>query len=361
MRSLIERLINLKEPGIFLQFVLLPLTLCSYIFKALVMLRGVFYKKGIFKSRHLPCKVISIGNLTVGGTGKTPMTCLVARHLKDAGHSVAVLSRGYRAQGGTEPLIVSDGRAVAAVPEIAGDEAVMLAQKLFGVPILAGKNRFLLGQRAIQDFSAQVVLIDDGFQHYPLQRDLDIVLINSRNPFGNGFLLPRGVLREPLSSLSRASLIMLTKVEETAEEKKLETFIRRYNPHARIFRSSIQATGLRRLVDNATLSFELMRNKAVVAVCSIGDPESFFSLLENLGCKIVKKFAFPDHHWYGNDDYKIINSSAQGADFIVTTEKDIVKLDKNMIDNKKIFILETELRINREDEFLQTFNTLAGL
>ena len=126
-------------------------------------------------------------------------TCLIARYLKNAGSKVAVLSRGYRAQGGTEPLIVSDGTRVIAGPEIAGDEAVMLAQKLPGVPILAGKNRFLLGQRAIHEFSAQALLLDDGFQHYPLQRDLDIVpSINARNPFGNGFLLPRGTLREPL-------------------------------------------------------------------------------------------------------------------------------------------------------------------
>ena len=194
---------------------LFPLTMCSYLFKAIVLLRSFLYRKGIFKSHRLPCKVISIGNITVGGTGKTPVTCLIARYLKDAGCRVTVLSRGYRAQGGTEPLIVSDDKHVIAGPEIAGDEAVMLAHKLPGVPVLAGKNRFLLGQRAVHDFSAQAVLLDDGFQHYPLQRDLDIVLINARNPFGNGFLLPRGTLREPLSALSRAPLIVLTKVEET--------------------------------------------------------------------------------------------------------------------------------------------------
>ena len=340
---------------------LLPMTLCSYLFKSVVVLREFFYRKGIFQSHRLPCKVISIGNITVGGTGKTPATCLIARHFKNAGCKVAVLSRGYRAKGGTEPLIVSDGKRVIAGPEIAGDEAVMLAQKLPGVPILAGKNRFLLGQRAIHEFSAQALLLDDGFQHYPLQRDLDIVLINARNPFGNGFLLPRGTLREALSSLKRTPLIVLTKVEETTEVIKLEELIRRYSPNSHIFRASVQAASLRRLADNAAVALEKMRNKAVVALCSIGDPESFFSMLENLGCRIVKKIAFTDHHWYNSDDYTVINACGQGADFIVTTEKDVVKLDKNMIDSKKLFILETEMRIDREDEFFQTLSTLAGL
>jgi tetraacyldisaccharide 4'-kinase len=361
MRSFIERLIHLKDPGVFLSIALLPITLCSYLFKAVVVLRGFLYRKGIFKSHRLSCKVISIGNITVGGTGKTPATCLIARHFKNAGCNVAVLSRGYRAQAGAEPLIVSDGRQVIAGAEIAGDEAVMLAQKLPGVPILAGQNRFLLGQRAIHDFSAQALLLDDGFQHYPLQRDLDIVLINARNPFGNGFLLPRGTLREPLSSLKRTSLIVLTKVEETTEVIKLEELIRRNSPNAHIFRASVQAACLHRLADNAAVDLEIMRNKAVVALCSIGDPETFYSLLASLGCNIMQKLAFPDHHWYRSDDYAVINSCGQGADFTITTEKDIVKLDKNMIDNKKMFILETEMRIDREDEFFQTLSTLAGL
>ena len=361
MRSFIERLIHLKDTGIFMSIALLPITLCSYFFKALVVLRGFLFRKGIFKSHRLSCKVISIGNITVGGTGKTPATCLIARYLKNAGSKVAVLSRGYRAQGGTELLIVSDGNHITAGPEVAGDEAAMLAQKLSGVPILAGKNRFLLGQRAIHDFSAQVVLLDDGFQHYPLQRDLDIVLINARNPFGNGFLLPRGTLREPLSALSRAPLILLTKVEETTQIEKLKELIKLHSPNAHIFTASIQAGALRRFIDDAIQSFETARGRQAVGLCSIGDPESFFSMLENLGCRIAKKLTYTDHHWYSSDDYTVINSFGQGADFIITTEKDIVKLDKTMIDNKRIFILETELRIDREDEFFQKLSTLAGL
>ena len=361
MRSFIERLLHLKYPGTFISITLFPMTLCSYLFKAVVVLRGFLYRKGIFKSHRLSCKVISIGNITVGGTGKTPATYLLARYLKDAGCKIAVLSRGYRAKGGTEPLIVSDGKHVIAGPEIAGDEAVMLAQKLADVPLLAGKNRFLLGQRAIHDFSAQVVILDDGFQHYPLQRDLDIVLINTRNPFGSGFLLPRGTLREPLSALSRAPLIILTKAEETTEVEKLKEVIKMHSPYAHIFTASLRARALRRFIDDAMLPFEAVRGRQAVALCSIGDPESFFSMLENLGCRIVKKIAFTDHHWYNSDDYTVINACGQGADFIVTTEKDVVKLDKNMIDSKKLFILETEMRIDREDEFFQTLSTLAGL
>jgi tetraacyldisaccharide 4'-kinase len=361
MRSFIERLIHLQNPGIFLNLVLFPLTLCSYLFKAVVVLRELFYRKGIFKSRHLPCRVISIGNITVGGTGKTPATYLLARYLKNAGFKVAVLSRGYRTKGSIEPLIISDGKNVVASPEAAGDEAFMLAKKLSGVPVLAGKNRFLLGQRAIQQFSSQIVILDDGFQHYPLQRDLDIVLINARNPFGNGFLLPRGILREPLSSLSRSHLVLLTKIEETTAVEKLAEVIKRHSSHAHIFTASIQARALRRALDDAILPFAAVRGKQAVGLCSIGDPESFFSLLERFGLIILKRLAFPDHHWYGDDDYTAINACGRGADFIVTTEKDVAKLNNNMVNSHKLFILETELHITGEDNFFQTISRLAGL
>ena len=154
---------------------------------------------------------------------------------------------------------------------------------------------------------------------------------------------------------------MLTKVEETTQIEKLKELIKLHSPNAHIFTASIQAGALRRFIDDAIQPFETTRGRQAVGLCSIGDPESFFSMLENLGCRIVKKLAFADHHWYNSDDYTVINSCGQGADFIITTEKDIVKLDKTMIDNKKIFILETEMRIEREDEFFQTLSTLAGL
>ena len=361
IRTSIERLITMQKPGGLLSLALFPLACASYIFQGVVWLRRLLYKKEIFKSYRLPCPVISIGNITVGGTGKTPAVYHIARHLKDAGYRVAILSRGYGAQDPGRGLVVADGNRVLAGPEAAGDEPFMLAQKLRDVPVLVGRDRVSLGQRAVRDFAAQVIIIDDGFHYFRLQRDLDIVLINSRNPFGNGYLLPRGTLREPISSIGRAQLIMLSKVDQTTNAAGLEKTIQKYNPRAPIFKASLQAQALKSTANDETLSPAALQGKRAAAVCSIGDPDSFFSLLESLGVTVTAKLAFPDHHWYDAADYRVINQSGGKADFIITTEKDIAKLSKNMIDKHKLSTLQTGLQIAGEEEFFKTICRHAGL
>ncbi|MCX5904186.1 MAG: tetraacyldisaccharide 4'-kinase [Proteobacteria bacterium] len=361
IRSSIERLITMQKPGALLSLALFPLAGASYILQGSVWLRRLLYEKGVFKSCRLPCAVLSIGNITVGGTGKTPAVYHIARHLKDAGYRVAILSRGYRAQDTGQGLVVADGSRVLAGPEQAGDEPFMLAQKLRDVPVLAGRDRVSLGRQAVRDFAAQVIIMDDGFHYFRLKRDLDIVLINSRNPFGNGYLLPRGTLREPISSIGRAQLIMLSKVDQTTNAAGLEKTIQKYNPRAPIFKASLQAQALRRTANDETLSPAALQGKRATAVCSIGDPDSFFSLLESLAVTVTAKLAFPDHHWYAGADYRVINQSGGNADFIITTEKDIAKLDKNMLDKHKLLILQTSLQIDGEEKFFETIRQHAGL
>jgi tetraacyldisaccharide 4'-kinase len=360
LRSSLERLITMQKPGALASLALLPLACASYIFRGIVRLRRLLYEKGVFKSCRLPCAVLSIGNITAGGTGKTPAAYYIARRLKDAGYRVAILSRGYRARGRGQGLVVADGRCVLAGPEQAGDEPFMLAEMLRDVPVLAGKNRVYLGERAVRDFAAQVIIIDDGFHYFRLRRDLDIVLINARSPFGNGWLLPRGTLREPPSSLARAGLIMLSKSGSEADTRGLENVLQGYNPHAPIFKASLAAQAFRSSSGDELLPAAALQGRRATAVCSIGDPESFFSLLESLGVSITARLAFPDHHWYGTADYRAITDSASSTDSIITTEKDIAKLDKTMLGKHKLFALQTRLQVAGEEQFFKAIRACVG-
>jgi tetraacyldisaccharide 4'-kinase len=361
MRTSAERLITMHKPGALLSFALSPLAGASFLFQGIVRLRQALYEQGVFKSCRLPCAVISIGNITVGGTGKTPAVYHIARLLKDTGYRVAILSRGYRARGPGQGLVVADGSRVLAGPEAAGDEPFMLARQLRDVPVLAGRDRVALGQRAVRDCAPQVIIIDDGFHYFRLQRDLDIVLINSRNPFGNGYLLPRGTLREPPAALARAGIIMLSKVGPETDVSPLEKTVRRYNPRALIVRTSLRARAFRRAEGDESLPPEALKNSRAAALCSIADPESFFSLLEALGITVTARLSFPDHHWYGTADYGRIEQAGGASDFIITTEKDIAKLDKNMLDSQKLLIFQTALLIDGEGDLLNTIRYHAGL
>jgi tetraacyldisaccharide 4'-kinase len=360
IRSSLEQLITLQKPGFLPGLALLPLAGASCIFRGIIRLRRLLYKQGIFRSCRLPCAVLSIGNITAGGTGKTPMVYYIARHLKDAGYRVAILSRGYRARSRSRGLVIADGRNVLAGPEQAGDEPFMLARMLRDVPVLAGKDRVYLGEQAVRDFSCQVIIIDDGFHYFRLQRDLDIVLINARRPFDNGWLLPRGTLREPPCSLARAGLIVLSKSGPGADTGGLENVLHGYNPHAPIFKASLAARAFRSCSGEELLPPAALKNRRAAAVCSIGDPESFFSLLASLGVIITARLAFPDHHWYSASDYRIINDAASSADLIITTEKDVAKLDETMLGKHKLFALQTRMQVAGEDQFFKAIRACVG-
>ncbi|MDI6790043.1 MAG: tetraacyldisaccharide 4'-kinase [Thermodesulfobacteriota bacterium] len=217
-----------------LNYLLSPL---GYLYGQVMRLRSRFYEFGLFKTRSLACRVISIGNLTLGGTGKTPLTIWLARYLKGKGQKVAIVSRGYRAKNKRPVSIVSDGQRILLGPDEAGDEPFMMARNLPGVPLLTGKERFLVGMRAIEDFSPDVVLLDDGYQHLGLDRDLNLLLLRTVKPFGKGRVFPAGTLREPLSALKRADAFILTYAEEEAgsvmEEQRL--FLQERFPNKPVF------------------------------------------------------------------------------------------------------------------------------
>lgn len=354
LRASTEKLLNTQNPGVLLRLCLFPLTLISFIFHFIVLTRSALYKIGIFKSYQAGCKVITIGNLTVGGTGKTPTVCLIARHFKASGFNTAVVCRGYRGTNTNAPMVVSDKENVLMNSESAGDEAYMLAKKLTGIPVLAGKDRVKASKMACDLFNCEIIILDDGFQHLKLNRSMDVVLINSQNPFGNGFLLPRGILREPLNALKRADIILLTKKDQSdSDSNKLENKIRLYNQTVPIFKSFHKPVSLKKTADNNKINPDLLIDKKISCFCSIGDPESFISMLKNMGLTLTDKIIFPDHHHYKISDYNKLKEISKKTDFLITTEKDIAKINPDMLEITNLAVLEIDEVINNTEDFLK--------
>ena len=300
--------------------------------------------RSLRNQERLPHKVISVGNLTVGGTGKTPAVIAIAEEGVKKGFSPCILTRGYKgtAKG---PCFISKGEGPLLGVDEAGDEASLMADKLRGVPIVKGKNRYEAGifaMRNLRSFATDqpsgagkphlLFILDDGFQHWRLSRDIDILLIDSTNPFGNKKLLPTGRLREPLKEMKRADIIVLTKLRKEAADPYpghagLTSEIRRYNPDAPIYRSAHIPVGLRTL-SGRDMPLAVLADKPVFAFCGIGSPSSFRETLAGTGAEVRGFMSFMDHHAYdGRDLQRIVGTAREcSAGWIVTTEKDIMRL-----------------------------------
>lgn len=300
----------------------------SFVYASILAVTISLLRMGIVKSYRPKCKVISVGNITLGGTGKTPLVIAIARHLRDSGKKVAILSRGYKGEKGSNT----------------SDEIELFKKYLPDLPVFAGRERAASAREAESRFSPHVILLDDGFQHWKLKRDLDIVTINGKNPFGNGQLIPRGILREPKSSLCRADIIIVTKGGPIPDE------IRKINDKAEIFLSSYAAA------DTAGIN-----GKKVALACAIGDPSSFEDTVLLLGANIVRKFIFMDHHIYSASDVEkmISDTVTAGSDTIVTTEKDMVKLSRLVKGGEVRFTaVGIEMKIDNEEKFFGRLDSL---
>ncbi len=313
----------------------------SLIYGIVVRLRAWGFRRGLRKSRKLPCAVVSIGNITVGGTGKTPMTIHVAGRARDLGYKVVVLSRGYQGDDEDRGGIVSDGRSLLMGPDRAGDEPYMMAGKLQDIPVIVGKDRYRQGMAAMDRFHPDIMILDDGFQHLPLRRDLDLVLLDSEDPIGNGYLLPRGPLRESLGALDRGDGFISTRwrggtvpgeAGYPAGNRLLSSRIAG-RPH---FRSThtprlskvIRGTGGTPEQGDPLENVTQLRGRAVHAFSGIARNDDFKATVEGLGCRVVGFEGFPDHHAYHSSDLDRIKILAEGsaAEFILTTEKDMVRI-----------------------------------
>ncbi len=298
-------------------------------------------------------KVISVGNITLGGTGKTPLVALLARILQEREKRVAVLSRGYRRRG-KGIKIVSDGKKILSNPQEAGDEPYLLARNLNTIPVIVGKDRVQAGRLATEKFASEILLLDDGFQYLKLKRDLDIVVIDAANPFGNGHLLPRGILREPLSSLKRAHLFCLTRVDQARKLGELENRLNTVNPETPIVECIHRPCFLRKLPDGPQVGLERVSGRRVVAFSAVGNPEGFEQSLVGLGAQLVGRMRFKDHHRYSVKDLERIARLAQNsqAQMIVTTGKDSVNLLQSSISDIEMWSLEIEIQVVRGLKYL---------
>ncbi len=303
----------------------------------LLKLREALYKKGVLQTKKLPCPVVSVGNITVGGTGKTPMTVYVAELIKRFGYRVVIISRGYKGKAEKVGGVVSDGHTIFMGPDQAGDEPFMIASRLKTVPVIVGKNRFKAGVLAIKKFNPDVLLLDDAFQHLKLGRDVDLVLLDSEAPLGNTYLLPRGTLRETASSLARGDAIILTRSE--MEKPLLFGQTKTLPPGKPIFRSfhtpyiykivsGDNHKGEDSLKISSRFDFEVFNRKRVFAFSGIARNDDFRRTIESFKCKLTDFVGFPDHYRYSAKDLdKILNSAIDlSADFIFTTEKDFVRI-----------------------------------
>lgn len=302
------------------------LTTLSYLYYGGHHLRLQAYCRNWVTVRRLPCYVISIGNLTLGGTGKTPLVESVVSLLQRDHLRVGVLSRGYGGRKLRSPTIISDGKQCLLPPEIAGDEPVLLAEHLAGVPVIVGKDRYAAGMLAVERFGVDVIVLDDGFQHVQLARDLDILLLDTMRPFGNGRLFPRGDLREPPAAMARASAVVLTHWQ--ADTAPSLTTLGPILPTIPLFRSQHEVLDLRALADGHLLLHPSLKGQRVVAFCGIGMPDQFRQTLQRLEAEIMAFVAFPDHHQYTQPEIEqlVLMVRQHNAEILVTTEKDGVRL-----------------------------------
>ena len=335
-----------NRKGITFSIFRVLLTFFSAFYYLVVKIRRNLYTTGILRQAKLPCTVISIGNITAGGTGKTPAVIMVAKTLKEQGKNVAILSRGYRSSQGLRGIkVVSDRSNILLSPEAAGDEPYLLARNLRGIPVIVYKNRVNSGGYAIKEFGVDVLILDDGFQYLPLKRELEVVTIDSLVPFSNKRLIPRGLLREPLSHLKRADIFLLTRTDQVTNGRIHSIYqrLKNINSAVPVVETVHRPAYLYRINSRDKKDLEFIKEKEISVVASIGNPQSFESTLKMLGANVVRRFYFPDHYWYSDEDIQRICEEDR---IIITTEKDEV-LFNGKIEKENMFVLKIAMEITK--------------
>ncbi|GAK52555.1 LpxK protein [Candidatus Moduliflexus flocculans] len=335
----------------------------SFMYSGLVRLRVMAYQRQIFRSNVLPRPVLSVGNITTGGTGKTPTVIVLARLFRQRGLRVAILTRGYQRKSAAAHLVVT---ADSTADEV-GDEPLFLWKSLnqrelhaAEISVIVGSDRHASGLLALDRFQPDLFLLDDGFQHLRLRRDCDLVLIDATNPFGGGHVLPAGFLREPLAHLSRASAFVITRSDEIADCAPIIATLQRINPASPIFYGVHAFDTLRRLGQDAPTDLSAFQKKRLLAVCGLGNPASFHHLIRGCGLTLAATLDFRDHHWYAEEDIQKINAMIRqyGIDGILTTEKDEPKLQPyTQALDAACYIMTITMRMTPTDKFEQWLKT----
>ena len=299
--------------------------------------------------KALPGFVLSLGNLTVGGTGKTPAAAMIAEWALEQGHKPAILSRGYGRKSREKVLEVSDGEALLSTPAESGDEPYLLAKKLKSVRVIISKSRYEAGLLSHEKHGTNFFILDDGFQHVGLQRDLDIVLLDATRPFGNLHLLPWGPLREPLHHLGRADAFILTRSGEGAASILVDFLAKKF-PGKPVFRSQHLPQKVVFPRSWKTYGPAFLLGKRVAAFCGIAQPEQFRNTLTKLGAEMVFFKAFPDHYPYSRAEIEEMILSANAADFLMTTEKDWVRVENLGVHEDKLCFLTIKFELLAEKQ-----------
>ncbi len=328
-----------RDQPVRVRLLLAVLKALSVVFAGVVAARYFLYRIGILRRFPLGVQVVSIGNVTAGGTGKTPVTEIFARTLAAEGRKVAILSRGYRrkeapwwvrmfTQVVTPPLVVSDGRHVLKDSAEGGDEPYMLASNLPGVAVVVDRDRVKAGRYAVKRLGCDTIILDDGFQYQKLKHAIEVVLVDATNPFGNGNMLPRGILREPARNLRHADIIFLTKCSGDVSAVRRE--VRRLNSTAEIVECTHAPKVLKDVWSREEFPLSWLQGKTTCTLSGIASPKGFENSLRRLGARVVWCERYADHHRYDSGEilYALNRTADMGADALVTTEKDAVRFPR---------------------------------
>ena len=334
----------------------------SRLYEAITNARNRLYEKGVFKSYSLGAKTVSVGNITVGGTGKTPLVAFIAEVLAENGETVCILTRGYKRENPKKRILVSDGKKILAHAKQAGDEPFELAAKLLGkAVVVADANRIAAGNWAREKFGITAFVLDDAFQHLKVERDLDVVCVDATNLFGNEKTLPTGILRESLKNLNRADAIVITRANLVEDVSNLKAQIAEYNSRCPIFVTGNKVSSLIELKNFPAVKAQSTQRKPdhrplttdrYFAFCALGNPENFFEQLRREDFNLVGTEKFPDHHFYTQNDIGKLSTKARqsGATMLLTTAKDAVKL-KDLKFDLPVFVVESEMIFENESGF----------
>lgn len=352
--NLFRGIVSGERRGFGWALVRLLLFLLSFPYWLATKFRNAALKTGLYRVFRAEAPVVSVGNITAGGTGKTPMVEYLARFYGTLGNTPAILTRGYTPGG--------------AKPGVASDEVLTYKENIGDIPVYVGANRSASAKRAVGD-GADVLLLDDGFQHFRLARNFNIVLLDALNPFGYGRMLPRGLLREPMSALRRADAVVLTRIDLLRDDElealrgRVANALGRYNPECPVFEAVHCPKSLAKIGKGVQGSVELadIQGKRVGAFCGLGNPDGFRRTLQSLGAEVSFFLEFPDHHDYSQDEWKSVLrlGESENCELIVTTQKDAVKLRR--VTEDEILYLQVEFEITRgRDEFEGLLSEVAS-
>ena len=333
------------------------LYLSSKAYRLAVRLRILLYQEGFIRQKGLPSRVLSVGNITAGGTGKTPMVEHVASLLRRFQLDVAIISRGYGGTAQRSGGVVSNGKAQLLGAVASGDEPQVLCSRLEGVPLLIGKDRYRVGREAVERFGSSVLVLDDAFQHLPLKRDLDLLLLDSDRPFGNGYCIPRGMLREPVEQIKRASAFILTRWTGDAHQRAWRSVIEARADDRPIFRCRHVPDKLFVAGTTEMLDLDYLKGERLFLFSGIVRNDSFLKTVSGLGGSVAGFLEFPDHHRYSDNDLNHIWNRAKAlkVQSVITTEKDYMNILKQIPPGLPLLVLGITISFGEDSEAFESF------